>query len=156
MSSIPYEIDNSLSINVAFKCDKLGCYIAFMSCPLCKHYPCSQLTNQDLLMLSTSPLMNHEFKSLISRRIKKMYIAKKKDGNLELIEKLDEKNPDPEQLKDVEEIYVIGKVLVPVMTLKPKPKEDHDEIIDEIKAEKAKIIENVKKNTKNNSNKKNN
>gem|GEM_PF-3680754 len=85
-----------------------------------------------------------------------MYIAKKKDGNLELIEKLDEKNPDPEQLKDVEEIYVIGKVLVPVMTLKPKPKEDHDEIIDEIKAEKAKIIENVKKNTKNNSNKKNN
>ncbi len=49
-----------------------------------------------------------------------MHILKQFDGTLTLVEDLDEKNPDPELLRDVEEVYVINKVLVPVMTLKPK------------------------------------
>jgi len=58
-----------------------------------------------------------------------MYIAKKFDGTLEVLENLDEKQPDPEQLRNVEEIYFISKTLVPVMTLKPKPKEERDKIL---------------------------
>lgn len=58
-----------------------------------------------------------------------MYIAKKFDGTLEVLENLDEKQPDPEQLRNVEEIYFISKILVPVMTLKPKPKEERDKIL---------------------------
>ncbi|MBN1932606.1 MAG: hypothetical protein JW786_13470 [Desulfobacterales bacterium] len=58
-----------------------------------------------------------------------MYIAKKFDGTLEVLENLDEKQPDPEQLRNVEEIYLISKTLVPVMTLKPKPKEERDKIL---------------------------
>ena len=58
-----------------------------------------------------------------------MYIAKKIDGTLELMPDLDEKNPRPEQIRDVEEVYVISKVLVPVLTLKPKPKAERDEIL---------------------------
>ena len=129
MKRIPYNKNDPLSINVAFKCDKLGYYTAFMSCPSCKYYPCKQLTAQDLKMLNASPLMDKILETFISRKIKKMYIAKKNDGSLEIIENLNEKNPNPELLRDVEEIYVITKTLVPVMTLKPKPKEEQEAII---------------------------
>lgn len=65
-----------------------------------------------------------------------MYIAKKNDGKLEVIRNLDEKKPDPNQLRNVEEIYVIGKVLVPVLSLKPKPKEERDRMIKANREEK--------------------
>lgn len=58
-----------------------------------------------------------------------MYIVKKNDGTLAYIKRLDEKKPDPNLLRNVEEIYVIGKILVPVLTLKPKPKEERDRIM---------------------------
>ncbi len=58
-----------------------------------------------------------------------MYIVKKYDGTLAYIKNLDEKKPDPNLLRNVEEIYVIGKVLVPVLTLRPKPKEERDRLI---------------------------
>jgi hypothetical protein len=74
--------------------------------------------------------------ALISRRIKKMYIAKKNDGKLEVIRNLDEKKPDPNQLRNVEEIYVVGKVLVPVLSLKPKPKQERDQLMKARKVEK--------------------
>ncbi len=126
MKMIPYNPDDPLSIDVSFKCSILGYYTPFMSCPLCRHYPCRLLMPGDIEMLWNSPLMEKVFSKLNHRRIEKMYIAKKEDGNLEMIESLDEKNPDPELLRDVVEVYVISKVLVPVMTLKPKPKEEQE------------------------------
>jgi len=57
-----------------------------------------------------------------------MHIAKKNDGKLEVIRNLDEKKPDPNQLRNVEEIYVVAKVLVPVLSLKPKPRQERDRI----------------------------
>ena len=86
-------------------------------------------------MLNTSPLMEVVRVTLI-KRIAKMYIAKKTDGTIELMPDLDEKNPRPEQIRDVEEVYFISKVLVPVLTLKPKSKADRDEI--ESKPKKSK------------------
>ena len=65
-----------------------------------------------------------------------MYIAKKNDGQLEIIRNLDEKKPDPKQLRNVEEIYVVGKVLVPVLSLKPKPKQERDRLTKARKMEK--------------------
>ncbi len=135
MSNIPYDKNNPLSINVNFWCDKLQHSKAFMSCPSCKFYPCEQLVPQDINILNISPLMNRQIISLILRKIKKMYIAKKNDGSFEFIETLDEKNPNPEQLRDVEEIYVIAKTLVPVMILKPKPKNERDQLINENKTD---------------------
>ena len=67
-----------------------------------------------------------------------MYIAKKTDGTIELMPDLDEKNPRPEQIRDVEEVYFISKVLVPVLTLKPKSKADRDEIDSKPKRRKIK------------------
>lgn len=136
MTLIPYKESDPLSINVLFWCDTLECYTAFMACPACHYYPCAHLTVQDLDMLKTSPLMRIVSVSLITRRIKEMYIAKKNDGKLEVIRNLDEKKPDPNQLRNVEEIYVIGKVLVPVLSLKPKPKEERDRMIKANREEK--------------------
>lgn len=58
-----------------------------------------------------------------------MYIAKKNDGKLEVIRNLDEKKPDPNQLRNVEEIYVVGKILIPVLSLKPKSKKERDQLV---------------------------
>ena len=137
MSIIPYKKGDLFSINVLFWCDTLECYTAFMSCPACPFYPCGHLSAQDINMLKTSPLMRVVSVALLSRRIKKMYIAKKNDGKLEVIRNLDEKKPDPNQLRNVEEIYVVGKVLVPVLSLKPKPKPERDKLIKARKVEKS-------------------
>ena len=65
-----------------------------------------------------------------------MYIANKNVGKLEVIRNLDEKKPDPNQLRNVEEIYVVGKVLVPVLSLKPKPKQERDALMKARRVEK--------------------
>jgi hypothetical protein len=136
MGLIPYKNGDLFSINVLFWCDTLECHTAFMACPACHCYPCDHLTAQDVNMLKTSPLMRVVSVALISRRIKKMYIAKKNDGKLEVIRNLDEKKPDPNQLRKVEEIYVVGKVLVPVLSLKPKPKQERDKLMKARRVEK--------------------
>ncbi len=65
-----------------------------------------------------------------------MYIAKKNDGKREIIRNLDEKKPDPNPLRNVEEISVVGKVLVPVLSLKPKPKQERDQLMKARRVEK--------------------
>ncbi|MGD2269574.1 MAG: hypothetical protein PVI06_04175 [Desulfobacterales bacterium] len=129
MAKVPYKRGDLFSINVLLWCDTLECHTAFMACPNCRHYPCGHLTDQDIDMLRKSPLMQAVSVSLFVRRIKKMYIAKKNDGKLEVIRNLDEKKPDPNQLRNVEEIYVVGKVLIPVLSLKPKSKKERDQIV---------------------------
>lgn len=57
-----------------------------------------------------------------------MYILKKYDGTLEIVQDLDEKNPDQEFLKDVEEVYPVTKVLVPQLRLVPKTKEERSQV----------------------------
>ncbi len=137
METIPYISDDPLSINVSFWCENKHFHTAFMLCPECKYYPCPQISHKDQIILALSPLMNIVNAFFIKRRIDKMYIAKKTDGSLEIIEELNEKDPDPQKLKDVEEIYVINKVLVPVLTLKPKPKEERENIIADTKLDSA-------------------
>ena len=61
-----------------------------------------------------------------------MYILKKLDGSLHMVEDLDEKNPDQDLLKDVEEVYPITKVLVPQLKLVPKTKEERRQVREEL------------------------
>lgn len=66
-----------------------------------------------------------------------MYILKKYDGSLEIVQELDEKNPDQELLKEVEEVYPVTKVLVPQLRLVPKTKEERNQIKESLEAKKA-------------------
>lgn len=55
-------------------------------------------------------------------------LAKMKDGSYQDLD-IDIKAPNPEQLRDVEEVYVISKVLVPVLTLRAKNESDSIEAV---------------------------
>lgn len=117
-----------LKINRAIFCEKKGQNESFMICPLCEFYPCSQLTEADLYELNRSPLMDRQVIKLVPRRCK-LFIIKYLDGTLKEAPELDPNNPDRELMKDVEIVYQIGKELVPVIVLKPKPKADRDKIV---------------------------
>ena len=65
-----------------------------------------------------------------------MYILKKLDGSLQMVEDLDEKNPDQSLLQDVEEDYPVTKVLVPQLKLVPKTKEERKQVKEDLEQEK--------------------
>lgn len=65
-----------------------------------------------------------------------MYILKKLDGSLQMVEDFDEKNPDQDLLKDVEEVYPVTKVLVPQLKLVPKTKEERKQVKEDLEKEK--------------------
>ncbi len=67
-----------------------------------------------------------------------MFIIKYLDGSLKEAPELDPNNPDRQLMQDVDTVYQIGKELIPVIVLKPKPKEDRDRIVKEATAARAK------------------
>lgn len=117
-----------LRINRAILCEKKGQNVSFMICPLCEYYPCSQLTSEDISELNSSPLMDRTVIKLIPRRCK-LFIIKYLDGTLKEAPELNPNNPDRELMKDVDTVFQIGKELIPVIVLKPKPKEERDKTI---------------------------
>lgn len=65
-----------------------------------------------------------------------MYIIKYLDGTLKEAPELNPANPDRMLMKDVDTVYQVGKELVPVIVLKPKPKQERDKIVKTAKAKK--------------------
>ncbi len=99
-----------------------------MMCPVCEFYECAQLSEEQIRELNRSPLMDRLVKKLIPRRIK-LYIIKYLDGTLKEAPELDPSNPDKILMQNVDTVYQIGKELVPVIVLKPKPKEERKKIV---------------------------
>lgn len=130
------EIEKINKINTTFYCRKKAASVAFMLCPLCKLFPCDQLDPSDVRELHLSPLMDREIKKLKLRRIN-LFIVKYMDGTLKEVPKLDVNNPDPNLMKDVDTVYQIGKEYVPVIVLKPKTKDQRDQIAKTAKAKKS-------------------
>lgn len=62
-----------------------------------------------------------------------MYIIKYLDGTLKEAPDLDPSKPDKLLMQNVETVYQIGKELVPVIVLKPKPKADRKGIAEQSK-----------------------
>ena len=57
-----------------------------------------------------------------------MILIRKTDGTIQESD-IDIDHPDLDTLKDVAEVYVVGKILVPTIVLRPKPKEERDKVI---------------------------
>ena len=57
-----------------------------------------------------------------------MFIIKYLDGTLKEAPELDPSNPDKILMQNVDTVYQIGRELVPVIVLKPKPKEERKKI----------------------------
>ncbi|WP_034623110.1 hypothetical protein [Desulfovermiculus halophilus] len=124
-----YAEDDPASIyNRSFYCPVYNRYAPFLACPRCPRFPCPELSATDRRMLFTSPFLTRVVIGLHPQRRKKMYILKKLDGSLHMVDDLDEKNPDQDLLKDVEEVYPVTKVLVPQLKLVPKTKEERRQI----------------------------
>ena len=79
--------------------------------------------------------MDRSVKKLIPRRYT-LYIIKYLDGTLKEAPELNPANPDRMLMKDVDTVYQVGKELVPVIVLKPKPKQERDKIVKTAKAKK--------------------
>jgi len=101
--------------------------VSFMHCPLCSLFPCKQLPAQEVRELHLSPLMERRVVKFIPRRVK-LYIIKYLDGTLKEAADLDPNQPDWELMQNVEIVYQVGKELVPVIVLRPKPQSDRDKI----------------------------
>ncbi|MBU2514165.1 hypothetical protein KJ966_22750 [bacterium] len=61
-----------------------------------------------------------------------MYIIKYLDGSLKEAPDLDPANPDKVLMQNVDTVYQVGRELVPVIILKPKPKSDRMDIKERI------------------------
>jgi hypothetical protein len=130
-------------IDRAILCQKKAQNESFMMCPVCEYYPCSQLTADEIHELNGSPLMDRTVLKLKPRRCT-LYIIKYLDGTLKEAPELDPSNPDAKLMQNVDTVYQIGKELVPVIILKPKPKEERKKIYPK-EAAKAKPVPNPKK-----------
>jgi len=129
-----------LHIDRTIVCNKKGQIASFMACPTCDYYACNQLTDDMITELNCSPFMDRTVKRLVPRRCK-LYIIKYLDGTLKEAPELDPNHPDRELMKDVDTVFQIGKELVPVIVLKPKPKEEREDIVKNIEAKaKKKVI----------------
>ncbi len=122
------ETNSFLQINRAILCEKKDQNESFMMCPMCDFFPCAQLSKEQILELNLSPLMDRRVVKFISRRCK-LYIIKYLDGTLMEAPDLDPSNPDRQLMQNVDTVYQIGRELIPVIVLKPKPKEDRKKII---------------------------
>ena len=134
-------LEDLLRIDRVIICLRKGQNVSFMACPLCDYFPCNQLSDEMIQELNRSPLMDRSVKKLIPRRCK-LFIIKYLDGTLKEAPELNPNSPDRELMKDVDTVYQTGKEFIPVIVLKPKPKEDRNKII---KATQTKDIKKVGK-----------
>ena len=118
----------------AIRCPLKGHQRPLLACLACRHFPCRAMTEERLALLRTSPFVQLDTKNskLLPRR-HVMYIFRMTSG--ELRDAPDDFSPDApafDQLADVEEVLVIGKVLVKQLRLVAKPREERDRIREQL------------------------
>ncbi|MFH0995901.1 MAG: hypothetical protein V1844_10455 [Pseudomonadota bacterium] len=110
-----------------FWCKKRDMNRVFATCVRCKHYPCDYCTPGRIRDLANTDYVVITNVTFISKR-RKFVLAKMQDGTYKELD-IDVKSPNPDQLKGVEEVYVISKVLIPVLTLRAKNESDNIEAV---------------------------
>ena len=114
----------------AIRCPLKGHQRPLLACLACRHFPCRAMTEERLALLRTSPFVQLDTKNskLLPRR-HVMYIFRMTSGELrDAPDDFSPDAPDFDQLADVEEVLVIGKVLVKQLRLVAKPREERDRI----------------------------
>jgi hypothetical protein len=110
-----------------FWCKKRDMNRVFATCVRCKHYPCDYCTPGRIRDLANTDYVVITNATFINKR-RKFVLAKMQDGTYKELD-IDVKSPNPDQLKGVEEVYVISKVLIPVLTLRAKNESDSTETV---------------------------
>jgi hypothetical protein len=87
----------------------------------CKDFPCGYFTQKEIDRYIEQGYIVETFAGFITRR-ENMYLFKNKDGSLvQAPDDFDQQNPGWDELKDVEEVLFVSKVLIPQIKLVPKP-----------------------------------
>ena len=124
---LPASMNPPLEAEKYFWCKKRDMNRVFATCVRCKHYPCDYCTPGRIRELAYTDYVVITNVTFISKR-RKFVLAKMQDGTYKELD-IDVKSPNPDQLKGVEEVYVISKVLIPVLTLRAKNESDSIETI---------------------------
>jgi hypothetical protein len=140
---LPLSMNAPTEVEKYFWCKKRDMNRVFATCVRCKHYPCDYCTPSRIRELANTDYVIITNITFISKR-RKFVLAKMKDGSYKELN-IDVKSPDPEQLKDVEEVYVISKVLIPVLTLRAKNESDIIETIRDPEPAETKIRQKKEK-----------
>ena len=100
----------------------------------CTKFPCDLFTIEEIEKYIDQGFLEQIFAGFIIRR-EKMYLFRKKDGSLvQAPDGFDQQNPGWDEMKDVEEVLVVSKVLVPQIKLvpratKPEKSESEKEVV---------------------------
>ncbi len=130
-----------------FWCKKRDMNRVFATCVRCKHYPCDYCTPGRIRDLANTDYVVITNVTFISKR-RKIVLAKMQDGTYKELD-IDVKSPNPDQLKGVEEVYVISKVLIPVLTLRAKNESDSIETVRDPEPAEIKSRQRKEKETQN-------
>ena len=104
-------------------CALKGKQYPLLACLKCKRFPCGELKSKDLLDLENSSRVVRVFEAFTARRVA-MHVFKLRDGKLMAAPaSFNPQDPDPESLRNVEEIYAVSKILEPKFKLVVKGKE---------------------------------
>lgn len=112
----------------AIYCPDRGYQKPLLGCLACKKFPCAAMNDERMTVLERSPFVQTEFNGFLTRR-KKVLLFHMTDGSYkEAPRGFDVDKPDLGMLEDVEEVLVVGKVLVKQIRLVPRPKEERAQI----------------------------
>lgn len=123
----------------AIRCPLKNHQRPLLACLACRRFPCRAMTEERLALLRGSPFvrLDTENSKLLPRR-HLMYIFRMTSGELrDAPRDFSPDAPDFDQLADVEEVLVIGKVLVKQLRLVVKPREERDRIREQLSTPEA-------------------
>ena len=112
----------------AIHCPDRGYQKPLLGCLTCRRFPCAAISKERMTLLKVSPFVRLEFNGFTTRR-KIVILFHMADGSYKEAPKgFDTEKPDLEQLEGVEEVLVVGKILMKQVRLVPKPKEERAKI----------------------------
>lgn len=116
----------------AIWCRRKEYKLPILRCLTCGRFPCAGFPDGAMAALRASAFVEIRLEGLAARRVV-MHVFRKTDGSLvDAPEDFDPDRPDAKLLEDVEEVLVVGKVLVKQLRLVPKPREEIRAIREEL------------------------
>lgn len=116
----------------AIWCRRKEYKIPILHCLKCGRFPCAGFPDGAMAALEASAFVEIRLEGFAARRVL-MHVFRKTDGSLvDAPEDFDPDRPDGKLLEDVEEVLVVGKVLVKQLRLVPRPREEIRAIREEL------------------------
>lgn len=112
----------------AIHCPDRGYQKPLLGCLICRRFPCQAVNGERLAVLEASPFVKQEFNGFTARRKNVLLFHMANGSYKEAPKGFDAEKPDLGMLEGVEEVLVVGKILVKQIRLIPKPKEERAQI----------------------------